>query len=460
MKNYAILLLSGLLLLYGCSAYLHQPMRVTTARIGEETAITDALRALPPPEEPIFAAVYKFRDQTGQYKPAEVGANWSTAITQGGTSILLKALETSGWFTIVERENVSNLLNERKIIRNSRMQYSTEENQGPLLPPLLFAGVILEGGIISYDANILTGGVGARYFGTGGSAKYRQDRVSVYLRAISTNNGKVLKTVYTSRTILSQAIDVGLFRFVSFQRLLEAETGFTYNEPSEIAVTEAIEKAVQMLIMEGIADSLWHADPAYILDTERSLEAYLQEKQTMTETNYLGRQVQPNTAIGSISAGYSQTRFQGDMPGFDWDQSVDLGMYWQASPWFSTGFDIHYSGLTPQLEQKLKLLGFDLAANFRLLPEDRFSPIARASFGVMRVTNNSEFTPPDVNHLRAQLALGAEFRLTPKFSLELTGAYTYLFSDNLDTRALGDYNDMFWQGRLGVRYYLTRSKLQ
>jgi curli production assembly/transport component CsgG len=33
---------------------------------------------------------------------------------------------------------------------------------------------------ISYDSNIITGGFGARYFGTGGSVKW-QDRVSIYL---------------------------------------------------------------------------------------------------------------------------------------------------------------------------------------------------------------------------------------------------------------------------------------
>jgi curli production assembly/transport component CsgG len=48
--------------------------------------------------------------------------------------------------------------------------------------------------------------VGARYFGTG-ELSYRQDRVTIYLRMVSTSNGKILKSVYISKTILSQAID-------------------------------------------------------------------------------------------------------------------------------------------------------------------------------------------------------------------------------------------------------------
>jgi curli production assembly/transport component CsgG len=49
----------------------------------------------------------------------------------------------------------------------------------------------------------ITGGFGARYFGTG-AIKYRQDRVTIYLRMVSTSNGKILKSVYISKTILSQ----------------------------------------------------------------------------------------------------------------------------------------------------------------------------------------------------------------------------------------------------------------
>ena len=125
------------------------------------------------------------------------------------------------------------------------------QDQSQLLPPLLFAGVILEGGIISYETNVMTGGAGIRYFGAGVSGEYREDRVSIYLRAISTSNGRILKTVHTSKTVMSQKLDAGIFRYVSLKHLLEAEVGFTFNEPSGIAVQEAIDKAVHSLIIEG-----------------------------------------------------------------------------------------------------------------------------------------------------------------------------------------------------------------
>jgi curli production assembly/transport component CsgG len=45
--------------------------------------------------------------------------------------------------------------------------------------------------------HIITGG-SARYFGTG-ELSYRQDRVTIYLRMVSTSNGKILKSVYISK---------------------------------------------------------------------------------------------------------------------------------------------------------------------------------------------------------------------------------------------------------------------
>ena len=164
-----------MVLVAACGPYIHQPMQPRRAVLGQETAAKKSLLELPNAQEKIVVAVYKFRDQTGQYKASETGANWSTAVTQGATTILIRALEESGWFIPIERENMANLLNERKIIRTSRAQYEGgDPNSESLLPPLLFAGVILEGGIISYESNILTGGAGIRYFGEIGRASCRE----------------------------------------------------------------------------------------------------------------------------------------------------------------------------------------------------------------------------------------------------------------------------------------------
>ena len=169
-------------LFVGCGAYFNQPLDKTNARIGESTSAVSNIKNYRPKHKTIVG-VYKFRDQTGQYKPVQNGSTFSTAVTQGGTSILLKSLEESNWFRPIERENIGNLLNERQIIRSTRQEYA-RKNQQIKMPALLFAGVIIEGGVVSYDSNIITGGSGLRYFGVGGSNEYRQDRITVSLRAV------------------------------------------------------------------------------------------------------------------------------------------------------------------------------------------------------------------------------------------------------------------------------------
>ena len=244
--------------LQSCSTLFNLPANGEKSTLGEVTNLTTELKEIPPPKDKIVVGVYKFRDQTGQYKPSESGSNWSTAVPQGTTTILIKALEDSKWFIPIERENIANLLNERQIIRSTRQEYAKDgDKNSQMLPPLLYAGILLEGGIISYDSNVMTGGVGARYFGIGGSTQYRQDRITVYLRAVSTLNGEILKTVYVSKNILSTGVSGNFFKYIDTERLLESEVGFTQNEPVQLAVTEAIEKAVKTLIIEGLQNDIW-----------------------------------------------------------------------------------------------------------------------------------------------------------------------------------------------------------
>lgn len=219
------------------------------------------LRSLPPPIEKAAVAVYSFEDQTGQFKPSEGVQTLSRAVTQGSTSVLLKALQDAGdrtWFTVIERENLDNLLKERQIIREMRKQYLGEDdlNQSAL-PPLLFAGIILEGGVIGYDTNTLTGGAGARFLGIGAKTDYREDKVTVYLRAVSVKTGEVITSVVASKKIASIGVAANAFRFVSFKELLEVDTGITTNEPDLLALRQATEKAVELLIMEGAALGVW-----------------------------------------------------------------------------------------------------------------------------------------------------------------------------------------------------------
>lgn len=245
------------LLASGCASLTQwAPPFEEQAQVIEASSTLTELKSLPKPVGKIPVSVYGFRDQTGQYKPTTGASSFSTAVTQGATSILMQTLGETDWFTTVEREGLQNILTERKIVR------AASNGEEDTLPPLTTAKVIIEGGIVSYDTNTRTGGLGAEYFGIGASTLYREDQITVFMRAIDVRTGQVLVSVSTSKKVLSQEIRAGLFRYVSYKRLLEIETGFTTNEPMFECVKQSIEKAVGELIVKGIDKGVWRAKSA------------------------------------------------------------------------------------------------------------------------------------------------------------------------------------------------------
>lgn len=258
--NRALMLVLLLATLQGCG--LRQPMSADTE--GQTPTLTPRastyydLLNLPRPKGRLVAAVYGFRDQTGQYKPTPA-SSFSTSVTQGAASMLVDALQASGWFMVLEREGLQNVLTERKIIRASQNKPNTPANIQTQLPPLQAANLLLEGGIIAYDTNVRSGGEGARYLGIGASHEYRVDQVSVNLRAVDVRSGTVLANVMTTKTIYSVGQSASVFKFIEFKELLEAEAGYTTNEPAQLCVLSAIESAVAHLIAQGVERRLWSA---------------------------------------------------------------------------------------------------------------------------------------------------------------------------------------------------------
>lgn len=438
-------------LLGGCSAYFHQPTRHAPARLGEETTVTAELRRLPIPKDKIVAAVYKFRDQTGQFKPSDGGFNYSTAVTQGSTNILLKALDESGWFTPIERENVSNLFQERQIIGRS-----LPKDAEPL-PALLFAGVILEGGIVSYDANVITGGVGLRYFGAGAGAQYRQDRVSVYLRAVATKTGRILKTIYTSKTILSQSVDAGLFRFVRFKRLLETETGFTTTEPAQMAVTEAIEKAVFALVVEGIRDGLWNADDTKPDAVKAALDAYEKERTEMSQTDVYGARNTMAPSRITVQPYYAVWRYQGDFanPAMATGYGATVDIFF--TPHWALQLDAGMGTLATKQNFSMNVTSMEANVLYRGVPFQRVTPLIYAGGGLIGSRLGNRIELPDVRYTQLNVGVGAEYKLNNLLGIRATAGYHNVLSDKLDGMQSGRYTDYYWRGTVGLTFNLGRS---
>ena len=230
------------------------------------------LRDIAIPKVSPVVAVYPtaFTDQTGQRKSNSEFALFSTAITQQPNALLIRALKHAGngqFFRVVERVGLDNLTKERQLIRSAREQFASEEEKKKQLSPLLFAGILIEGAVISYEANLESGGAGARYLGIGNSIQYREDNITVSLRMVSVATGEVLLEVLSQKTIFSYGKSEDVFRFIEAgTELVEIELGNARNESSTIALMKAIEGGVLEIIKQGYEKGYW------VLQTEEILQ--------------------------------------------------------------------------------------------------------------------------------------------------------------------------------------------
>ena len=217
------------------------------------------LAELPAAKRKPVIAVYRdsFQDLTGQRKSNSSFALFSTAVTQAPEALLIRALKHAAngeFFRVVERVGLDNITKERQLIRSTRENFDEDKQ----LQPLLFAGLLIQGGVINYDTNVQSGGIGARYLGIGSSKQYREDVVTISLRLVSVSTGEVLMETLVSKSIVSTSVSQDVFRFIEAgTELVEIEGGVAENEVGSIALQKAIETGVFNLIEIGIERGYW-----------------------------------------------------------------------------------------------------------------------------------------------------------------------------------------------------------
>jgi curli production assembly/transport component CsgG len=269
--NKTLISLSIVTLLAGCATGSAIREKVTGNQFDDPTVEQSKFlkkeknKLAPPAGGPVPVAVYSFNDKTGQRKSVTGIASLSSAVTQGAESYLIKALQDVGdgrWFTVLERVGLENLIKERQMIRQMREQYQGREAKA--LPPMVFAGIIMEGGIVGYDSNTITGGSGMRLFGIGASTQYQSDTVTVTLRTVSVSTGEVLTSTTVTKTVLSYMDKLTLLRFVddgtalgANALALEGEIGGSINESINKAIDVAVQAAVVNTIQEGSRKGIW-----------------------------------------------------------------------------------------------------------------------------------------------------------------------------------------------------------
>ena len=220
---------------------------------------SEELKNLPPATVMPTVAIYpnSFKDLTGQRRSNSSFALFSTAITQAPEAFLIRAFKHTAngkFFRVVERVGLDDLTKERQLIRSTRKEFK-EDNK---MKPLLFAGLLVQGGVISYEANLRSGGAGARYLGIGNSKQYREDTVTISLRLVSVSTGEVLMETLVSKSIISTSVSQDVFRFIETgTELVEIEGGIAENESVSIALQKAIETGVLNIINIGIERGYW-----------------------------------------------------------------------------------------------------------------------------------------------------------------------------------------------------------
>ena len=256
LKNILVICVCSLLI--GCAQ--HAGINGYTDPELSPAPLQQKFQEIPPLDGPkITIAVYSFTDKTGQRKPNDKFSSLSSAVTQGAESWVIQALQEVGngtWFQVVERVGLDNLVKERQLIRSTREQYEGEE--ATVLKPLLFAGLLIEGAVVGYDSNVVSGGSGARYLGIGATTQYRVDTVTISMRIVSVSTGEVLSSVTVQKNIASHATGVDVFKFLDMgTKALEIETGMAINEPVNYAVRSAVEQSIVELVEQGERRGLW-----------------------------------------------------------------------------------------------------------------------------------------------------------------------------------------------------------
>jgi curli production assembly/transport component CsgG len=291
-------------ILSGCAVSQNNRMGTSPKPVNMPVMMQKEFDAVKPPTnmQPITVALYSFTDKTGQRRPQQNIASLSTAVTQGAETFLIKALSDVGqgkWFKVVERVGIDGLTRERQLIRQMREAY--EGANAKPLPPMTFAGLLIEGGIVGYDSSTKSGGMAARWLGIGPQTQYSEDIVTVSLRIISVSTGEVLATVTVQKTIVSAADSIAAMKFFDVgTKSFEFETGMTVNEPGTFAVKSTIEMAVLELIKEGARKGIWsyHIEvkeapkpvPVVVKEepkpavTERAPEPAVEKKEEVKET--------------------------------------------------------------------------------------------------------------------------------------------------------------------------------
>lgn len=223
----------------GCADYASWPRGGMTEPLFTGAAKAhDALRAAPHPRQRVMTAVNSIQDQTGKLSFGLFGPDAGMMLAQ--------ALQNAGggaWFAVVDRDSLDELAASHRFALDQ-----------PRRRP---RAVRVDCTITSVDSALERGGDGAALLGASANSPYWRISVTMDLRASSVFPGPVPVQVSVREELYAAPLRDGGVKYASLGAQLPARTGFSAESPPELAVREAMEKAVYRLVLRATARKLW-----------------------------------------------------------------------------------------------------------------------------------------------------------------------------------------------------------
>ncbi len=124
-----LFLLVAVMLLSGCLTA--PPKEAARPTLMPRAQSYKDLTHLPAPTGKIFVSVYNIQDETGQFKPYPA-SNFSTAVPQSATAMLVTALKDSRWFIPLERQGAYSALFDHGLASKSDQRFASIRSTGNL----------------------------------------------------------------------------------------------------------------------------------------------------------------------------------------------------------------------------------------------------------------------------------------------------------------------------------------
>lgn len=414
-----------------------------------QTAVVSAATALPAASQKITASVYPFRIAAEQqYQPTR--ATPRPVDIANYTTLLFEVLRTSNWFVPVESANMGSLLNSRQANPLSTSEVATSDASSVQQPTL-----ILESGLFSNDAMPVPAEAVNSTGPTTAPGPWRQDRATVFIRAISVQTGQLLKTIYWTKTILSQPTGTSTYRYVLYNQPNAPLVGTTTVSPDRLAIVEAMKQAVDGLIIEGVRDGLWATSAMPAAQTRSMIAAYearrtAQSDVEKTETKPKNNRLRHSPSFIDVSLYGGLSRYNGDyihpLAKGAYGLSIDayiiphLGVQLNAATGTLASRTIFSTNIT-SLEANLLV---------RPLPYWRFTPLVAGGVGLVNRTGANPLNFEGRSYLQYQAGLGIQYSLNTTLGFRAMMTYNLPQTDLLDGRQAGVHNDFYVRSTLGL----------